>query len=88
METWESMDDLLRRLQSVEFGKVLEAMESSACAPEFSVFELTHQQGLELIERVRKVEWQRGNESQSPARQDESQMLYHPNHKTIEEDPL
>jgi quinol monooxygenase YgiN len=64
METWESMGDLLRRLQSAEFGKVLEAMESSASEPEFSVFELTNQQGLELIERVRKVERRGGEELQ------------------------
>jgi quinol monooxygenase YgiN len=88
METWESTGDLLRRLQSAEFGKVLEAMESSACAPEFSVFELTHQQGLELIERVRKVGWQRGEESQPPAEQNETQMLYHPNDRITEEDPI
>jgi len=56
METWESLEDLLSRLQSVEFGKVLEAMESSACEPEFAVFELTNQQGLELIQRVRMAQ--------------------------------
>jgi hypothetical protein len=67
METWESMSDLLRRLQSVEFAKVLEAMESSASEPEFSVFELTNEQGLELIERVRKAEPRGGEELQPDA---------------------
>jgi quinol monooxygenase YgiN len=88
METWESMGDLLRRLQSVEFGKVLEAMESSTCAPEFSVFELANQQGLELIERVRKAEWPSGEESQPSAQQEESRLSYQPHHKMIEENPL
>jgi quinol monooxygenase YgiN len=88
METWQSMDDLLKRLQSAEFGKVLEAMESSACEPEFSVFELANQHGLELIERVRRVGWQEGEESQPPPEPDGKQMVYHPDHKVTEEDPL
>ena len=88
METWESMSDLLRRLQSVEFGKVLEAMESSASTPDFSVYELTNQQGLELIERARKVERRGGEELQPAAQKDDSQTLHHPDHKLIEEDPL
>jgi quinol monooxygenase YgiN len=88
METWESRGDLLKRLQSAEFGKILEAMESSACAPEFSVFELTNQQGLELIERVRKVGWQKREESQPAAEQDGKRMSHHPDHKVSEKDPL
>ncbi len=63
-------------------------MESSASTPDFSVFELTNQQGLELIERARKVERQGGEELQPAARQEESHMLYLPNHKMIEEDLL
>ena len=60
-------------------------MESSASAPEFSVFELINQQGVGLIERVRKAEWHNGEESQPSAQLEESHMSYQPN---LEEDPL
>jgi quinol monooxygenase YgiN len=53
MERWQSMDDLLRRLKSDEYGKVLATMELSTHKPDVFVYEVTDQQGLELIERVR-----------------------------------
>ena len=53
METWESKDDLLRRLQSDGYGKILSTMELSAKKPEVCVYEVANQQGLELIESVR-----------------------------------
>ena len=77
LETWESMADLLRRLQSGDFGKVLEAMESSARAPEFSVYELTNPQGLELIERVRSAGWQGGGGLQPAPERHERRMSSH-----------
>jgi quinol monooxygenase YgiN len=52
-ETWQSKEDLLRRLQSDEYAKILATMELSACRPEVRFYEVTGQQGLELIERVR-----------------------------------
>ena len=59
METWESMDDLLRRLQSVEYGKVLATMELSVSKPDVYVYEVMSQRGLELIERVRMTDQDR-----------------------------
>jgi|PlaIllAssembly_1097288.scaffolds.fasta_scaffold761458_1 quinol monooxygenase YgiN len=53
METWESKDDLLRRMQSDAYGKILATMELSAKKPEVCVYEVVNQQGLELIESVR-----------------------------------
>jgi len=77
LETWESMADLLRRLQSGEFGKVLEAMESSARAPEFSVYELINPRGLELIERVRTAERHEAVVLQSAPERNERRMSDH-----------
>ena len=52
-ETWQSKEDLLRRLQSDEYAKILATMELSASRPEVCVYEVTGQEGLELIEKVR-----------------------------------
>jgi quinol monooxygenase YgiN len=52
-ESWQSKDDLLRRLKSGEYAKILESMELSTRKPEVYVYEVINQQGLELIERVR-----------------------------------
>lgn len=86
LEMWESPADLLRRLRSAEFGKILEAMESSVCAPEFSVYELINQHGLELIKRVRTAEGHKGEASQSHTEQDARRILYD-SHHSVERGP-
>jgi len=53
METWESEEGLLRRLQSDQFGKVVATMELSTRKPEVHIYEVINEQGLELIESVR-----------------------------------
>jgi quinol monooxygenase YgiN len=53
MESWESTDDLLRRLRSDEYSKVLAMMELSTRKPDVWVYEAHNPQGLELIEKVR-----------------------------------
>jgi len=55
MESWQSKDDLLRRLQSDEYAKILATMELSAMKPEVCVYEVINQQGLEMIEKVRSA---------------------------------
>jgi quinol monooxygenase YgiN len=58
METWESKRDLLRRLESAEFSKILETMELSAVKPEVCIYEVVGKHGLELIEDVRTTSHQ------------------------------
>jgi quinol monooxygenase YgiN len=58
MEEWESRRDLLRRLESPEFSKVLTAMELSAVKPEVSIYEVVRKHGMELIEEVRTTSHQ------------------------------
>jgi quinol monooxygenase YgiN len=53
MERWQTKDDLLRRLQSDAYAKILATMELSTGKPEVSIFEVISQDGLEFIERVR-----------------------------------
>jgi quinol monooxygenase YgiN len=54
VESWQSEADLLRRLRSEEYGKVLATMELSRTKPEVVIYEVVGQKGLELIERVRE----------------------------------
>ena len=54
MESWHSEEDLLRRLRSDEYAKVLATMELSSTKPEVLIYEVTGQRGLELIERARE----------------------------------
>jgi quinol monooxygenase YgiN len=55
METWQSMEHLLPRLRSEEYGKVLATMELSTSKPDVWIYEISNEQGLELIERARLV---------------------------------
>ena len=52
-ESWDSEKDLVRRLQSTGYAKVLATMEMSMRKPEVFIYEVVRQNGLELIERVR-----------------------------------
>ena len=52
-ETWESEKDLVRRLRSAGYAKVLAAMEMSMRKPEVFIYEVVHHNGLEVIEKVR-----------------------------------
>jgi quinol monooxygenase YgiN len=63
-ESWQSKDDLLRRLKSDEYKKILETMELSTRKPEVCVYEVINQQGLELIEKVRMSNQDAGGTSQ------------------------
>ena len=55
IETWESEKDLVRRLQSDGFAKVLATMETSTKKPEVFIYEVVDQHGLESIEKVRML---------------------------------
>jgi quinol monooxygenase YgiN len=52
-ESWESEKDLVRRLQSTGYAKILATMEMSIRKPEVFIYEVVHQHGLELIEKIR-----------------------------------
>jgi len=54
-EIWESKADLLHRLQSENYSKVLATMELSTRKPDLCVYEVIDQHGMELIENVRKA---------------------------------
>jgi quinol monooxygenase YgiN len=54
-EIWESKADLLNRLQSEKYSKVLETLELSTRKPDLCVYEVIEQHGLELIENARKA---------------------------------
>jgi hypothetical protein len=58
MESWQSRRELLMRLESAEFSKVLRALELSATNPEVSIYEVVRKHGLELIEEVRTTSHQ------------------------------
>lgn len=53
IESWESDADLLRRLQSDDYGKILIAMEMSTRAPEVSICRQIDDQGMEFINIAR-----------------------------------
>jgi quinol monooxygenase YgiN len=55
IETWESEKDLVHRLRSDAYAKVLATMEMSIKKPEVFIYEVVNQHGLESIERVRMV---------------------------------
>jgi quinol monooxygenase YgiN len=54
-EIWESKADLLHRLQSEKYSKVLETLELSTRKPDLCVYEIIDQHGMELIENARKA---------------------------------
>jgi quinol monooxygenase YgiN len=54
-EIWESKADLLRRLQSEKYSKVLATMELSTRKPDLCVYEVVDQHGMELIENARRA---------------------------------
>ncbi len=53
IETWESEETLLRRLQSDGYARVLATMEMSIKKPEVFICEVASPQGLDWIERIR-----------------------------------
>jgi quinol monooxygenase YgiN len=53
VESWQSEEDLLRRLRSDEYTKVLATMELSSAKPEVLIYDVARQSGLELIEQAR-----------------------------------
>jgi quinol monooxygenase YgiN len=55
IEAWESEKDLVHRLQSDGYAKVLATMEMSTRKPEVLIYEVVNKQGMESIERVRMV---------------------------------
>ena len=54
-EIWESKADLLHRLRSEKYSKVLETLELSTRKPDLCVYEVVEQHGMELIENARKA---------------------------------
>jgi quinol monooxygenase YgiN len=54
VESWQSEEDLLRRLRSDDYAKVLATMELSNRKPEVLIYEVARQRGLELIEQARE----------------------------------
>lgn len=54
-EIWESKADLLHRLQSEKYSKVLETLELSTRKPDLCVYEVIDQHGMELIENARRA---------------------------------
>ncbi len=54
VESWQSEEDLLRRLRSDDYAKVLATMELSNTKPEVLIYEVAGQRGLELIEQARE----------------------------------
>jgi quinol monooxygenase YgiN len=55
IETWESEKDLVHRLQSDGYAKVLATMEMSTRKPEVLIYEVVNRHGMESIEKVRIV---------------------------------
>jgi quinol monooxygenase YgiN len=55
IETWESEKDLVHRLQSDGYAKVLATMELSIKKPQVIIYEVVSQHGMESIEKVRTV---------------------------------
>jgi len=54
-EIWESKADLLHRLQSEKYSKVLATLELSTRKPDLCIYEVIDQHGMELIENARKA---------------------------------
>jgi len=52
-EIWESKADLLHRLQSEKYSKVLATLELSTRKPDLCVYEVIDQHGMELVENAR-----------------------------------
>ena len=52
-ERWRTREALEHHLRSVQFGRVLEAMELSCTPPEVMFFKATEIGGLELVEQAR-----------------------------------
>jgi quinol monooxygenase YgiN len=52
-EIWESKEDLLNRLRSEKYSKVLATLELSTRKPDLCVYEVIDQHGMELIENAR-----------------------------------
>ena len=54
-EIWASKVELLHRLRSEKYSKVLAAMELSTREPDLCVYEVIDRHGMELIENARKA---------------------------------
>ena len=53
MEIWQSRNDLMTRLHSAEYAKILATMNLSTTKPDISIYEIIDQRGLEMIETIR-----------------------------------
>lgn len=56
MEKWQTRKAMEQHLRSARFSRVLEAMEYSRQPPELTFFNLTRVGGLDLVEKIRKVQ--------------------------------
>ena len=56
VEQWQSLPELERHLKSINYSRVLEAMELSTSVPEISFYETAASWGLELVEKVLAAE--------------------------------
>lgn len=56
MEAWISESDLLRRICSAQFKKILAVMELSSAPPEFRIHTVSETRGLEAIRMLRKTQ--------------------------------
>jgi len=55
-EIWESKGDLLGRLRSDGYAKILAAMELSTRKPDVCIYEIVNLRGLEWIEQLRMAD--------------------------------
>jgi quinol monooxygenase YgiN len=67
MENWKSEDDLMRRLQSDEYAKVLSALELSTSRPELCIYEVIEKKELDFVDSVRKAQREVRAEPPEPA---------------------
>ena len=56
IEEWENESDLMHRIGSASFKKVLALMEFSSRQPEFRIQTIHHTRGLEMIELIRNAQ--------------------------------
>ena len=64
MEIWESEADLLKRLRSDGYARVLATMELSTTKPEVCIYEVISHRGLEWIENLRMANHEEGGAGQ------------------------
>jgi len=57
VEHWQSMAEFEHHIKENNYSKILEAMELSSRRPEVSFYVTNKTWGLELVERLRAVNW-------------------------------